>query len=425
MKRAVEKNEAPDHRDLGKDMDLFHMQEEAAGQVFWHPKGWTLFRALENYIRDRIEAEGYEEIRTPQLYDSSLFKKSGHWDHFSHAMFSFPSKDSKGDICEDRQMALKPMSCPAHIQVFNSVAKSYRDLPIRFAEFGSCIRNEPSGSLHGIMRVRAMTQDDAHIFCREDQVAEEARRFFLLQTSVYQDLGFEKENIKIKLSLRPENRTGDNALWDSAENSLRQALTASDMSWLELPGEGAFYGPKVEFHLTDSAGREWQCGTLQLDFNLPHRLGATYVGQDGQKHHPVMLHRAILGSIERFIGIMLEHHNGRIPLWLAPQQIAVATVTNEADSYAMKLSDALAQHRVRVNIDSRNVQIGYKIREHFKAKVPVIAIVGKRDEDAGVVSIRRLGDGGKQLTLPMEQVIQMLTEEITPPHVQRSKGLKL
>ena len=369
-----------DHRVLGSKMDLFHMQEEAAGMVFWHGKGWTLWRTLENYMRERLAVGGYEEIKTPQLYDSSLFKASGHLDHFSDNIFAFHD--------EHRTSCLKPMNCPGHVQVFNQGIKSYRDLPIRLAEFGSCHRNEPSGSLHGIMRVKAFTQDDAHIFCTEDQILSEADNYFKLQLGVYKDLGFHPDKIKVKLALRPEEKAGDDQQWDKAEDNLREALKASQIEWEELPGEGAFYGPKVEFHLIDSQQRQWQCGTLQLDFVLPERLDASYVGEDNNKHRPVMLHRAVLGSMERFIGIMLEHYEGKLPLWLSPLQCSVLTVTNDNDQYALEVAEKLSKMGIRTKADTRNEKIGYKVRESIISKTPVVIVVGNKEKENGTVTVR-------------------------------------
>ncbi|HVY12187.1 MAG TPA: threonine--tRNA ligase, partial [Alphaproteobacteria bacterium] len=357
----LEEAEKRDHRRLGREMELFHLQEEAVGQVFWHPKGWTLYRLLENFVRARIADNGYVEVKTPQLIDSSLFKASGHWDAFGKNMFHF-----HGD--NEQVSGLKPMNCPCHVQIYKQGIKSYRDLPIRMAEFGSCYRNEPSGALHGIMRVRGFVQDDAHIFCREDQIMEESLRYCQLQMRVYEDLGFPPEKVLVKLALRPDVRFGSDETWNRAEQGLRDALNKAEMKFEELPGEGAFYGPKVEFHLTDAIGRTWQCGTLQLDFVLPERLDATYMGEDGAKHRPVMLHRALLGSLERFVGILIEHYAGKLPLWLAPVQVVVANITNDVDDYAQDVFKALTDAGLRAELDTRPEKINYKIREHSLKK---------------------------------------------------------
>ena len=405
----LEEAEKRDHRKLGREMDLFHMQEEAAGSVFWHDKGYTVWRVLENFIRSRIHGAGYQEVKTPQLYDSSLFKASGHWDLYGDNMFKVELKT------EERLLGIKPMNCPAHVQIFKQGLKSYRDLPIRMAEFGCCHRNEPSGALHGIMRVRAFTQDDAHIFCTTDQVEEEAKAYFKLQLGVYKDLGFDK--ISVKLALRPgaNVRLGSDEIWDKAENGLRVALRSAGLEFEELPGEGAFYGPKVEFHLTDAIGRTWQCGTLQLDFNLPERLDASYIGEDSQRHRPVMLHRAILGSMERFIGILIEHYAGKLPLWLAPLQAVVATITSDADEYARKVLKELEKAGIRAKLDVRNEKIDYKIREHSLTKTPQIWVVGKREAEESKVAIRRLGAEKTQEVLALDEAIRKITEESQPP----------
>ncbi len=405
----LEEAEKRDHRRLGKEMDLFHMQEEAVGSVFWHDKGYTIWRVLENFIRRRIHNAGYQEVKTPQLYDSSLFKASGHWDMYGDNMFKVEVK------ADEKTLGIKPMNCPAHVQIFKQGLKSYRDLPIRMAEFGCCHRNEPSGAMHGIMRVRAFTQDDAHIFCRADQVEDEARNYFKLQLGVYKDLGFDK--ISVKLALRPgaNVRLGSDEIWDKAENGLRSALRAAGLEFEELPGEGAFYGPKVEFHLTDAIGRTWQCGTLQLDFNLPERLDASYIGEDSQRHRPVMLHRAILGSMERFIGILIEHYAGKLPLWLAPIQAVVATITSDADDYARKVLKDLENAGIRAKLDVRNEKIDYKIREHSLTKTPQIWVVGKREAEEGKVAIRRLGAEKTQEVLALDEAIRKISEESKPP----------
>ncbi|HYH20300.1 MAG TPA: threonine--tRNA ligase [Azospirillum sp.] len=402
----LEEAEKRDHRRLGKEMDLFHTQEEAAGSVFWHPKGWTLYRTLETYIRTKLDRAGYLEVKTPQLIDSSLFKASGHWDMYGDNMFKVEADEGK------KFLGIKPMNCPGHVQIFNNDLRSYRDLPMRLAEFGSCHRNEPSGALHGILRVRAFTQDDAHIFCTEDQVPEESANYFKLQLGVYKDLGF--ENIAVKLALRPDVRAGTDAVWDRAEEGLRTALRSAGLEFEELPGEGAFYGPKVEFHLTDAIGRTWQCGTLQLDFVLPERLDATYIGEDGAKHRPVMLHRAILGSLERFIGMLIEHYAGKFPLWLAPVQAVVTTITNEADGYAAEVHKLLKRQGVRATLDVRNEKINLKVREHSLQKVPVIVVVGKREAEERTVALRYLG-GKDQEVLALDAAVNKLVDQVKSP----------
>ncbi len=404
----LEEAEKRDHRKLGREMDLFHMQEDAVGSVFWHEKGYTIYRALEDFIRRRIKANGYQEVKTPQLFDSSLFKASGHWDLYGDNMFKVEVK------ADEKTLGLKPMNCPAHVQIFNQGLKSYRDLPIRMAEFGCCHRNEPSGAMHGIMRVRQFTQDDAHIFCTPEQMPEEAANYFKLQLGVYKDLGFEK--ISVKLALRPgENaRIGSDELWDWAEDSLRTALRTAGLEFEELPGEGAFYGPKVEFHLTDAIGRTWQCGTLQVDPNLPNRLDANYVGEDSQKHRPVMLHRAILGSMERFIGILIEHHAGKLPLWLSPVQVVVATITSEADGYAKQALEGLEKAGIRAKIDLRNEKINYKIREHSLTKTPQIWVLGKREAEESKVAIRHFGSEAQE-NLALDEAIRKIIGEAAPP----------
>ena len=407
----LEEAEKRDHRRLGKEMDLFHLQEEAAGSVFWHAKGWTLYRTLENYLRKKLEAADYKEVRTPMLYDRSLFEASGHWGTYGHNMFKV--EVGHGHEHEEvRLFGIKPMNCPAHVQIYRQGIKSYRDLPLRMAEFGSCHRNEPSGALHGIMRVRAFTQDDAHIFCTPEQVVDETTKFCELLKRVYTDLGF--TDVKVKLALRPEERLGSDAIWDRAERELREASRAAGLEPEELPGEGAFYGPKLEFHLTDAIGRSWQCGTLQLDFVLPERLDAEYVGEDGQRHTPVMLHRAILGSVERFIGVLVEHYAGKLPAWLAPLQIVVATITNEADSYAREAAEAFRAAGLRVETDLRNEKINYKVREHSLAKVPVLAVVGKREGAERTVALRTLGSE-KQEVLPLDKAVAQLHAMMQSP----------
>ena len=417
----IEEAEKRDHRKIGREMGLFHLQEEAQGSVFWHKKGYIIWQALEQYIRRRLEANGYDEVKTPQLLDRRFWEQSGHWDKFRENMFVVPDEvpatdDDAEVISGDADlMALKPMNCPAHVQIFKQGIKSYRDLPIRMAEFGCCHRNEAHGALHGLMRVRQMTQDDAHIFCREDQIIDEAVGFCGLVTQVYEDLGF--NDVSVKLALRPDTRAGDDAVWDRAENGLRDALTAVGLEWEELPGEGAFYGPKIEYHLRDAIGRTWQCGTLQLDFVLPERLGASYIGEDGEKHMPVMLHRAVLGTLERFIGIMIESYAGKMPLWLAPQQVMVCPITTEADDYAHHVVAALKAQGLRADADTRNEKINYKVREHSVAKVPVILAVGGREAEAQTVSLRRLGSKDQEV-VALDDVVTMLAEEACPPDLR-------
>ncbi|MBK3777058.1 threonine--tRNA ligase [Azospirillum sp. YIM DDC1] len=402
----LEEAEKRDHRRLGKELDLFHVQEEAVGSVFWHPKGWTLFRTLETYIRTKLSQADYVEVKTPQLIDSSLFKASGHWDMYGDNMFKVSADDG------EKMLGIKPMNCPGHVQIFKHGLRSYRDLPIRMAEFGACHRNEPSGALHGILRVRAFTQDDAHIFCTEDQVPTEAADYFKLQLGVYRDLGFDK--IAVKLALRPDVRAGNDAVWDRAEEGLRTALRSAGLEFEELPGEGAFYGPKVEFHLTDAIGRTWQCGTLQLDFVLPERLDASYIGEDGARHRPVMLHRAILGSLERFIGMLIEHYAGKFPMWLAPVQAVVCTITNEADGYGQEVVGLLKRRGIRAALDTRNEKINLKVREHSLQKVPVLVVVGKREAEERTVALRTLG-GKDQEVLALDAALNKLNEEARSP----------
>ena len=400
----LEEAEKRDHRRLGREMDLFHQQEEAAGSVFWHPKGWTLWRTLEAYLRRRLQASGYVEVKTPQLIDRSLWEASGHWEKFREAMFTAES--------EDKVLALKPMNCPGHVQVFRQGIKSYRDLPLRMAEFGSCHRNEPSGALHGLMRVRAFTQDDAHIFCTEDQITSETKAFCDLLLQVYKDLGFDR--VVVRFADRPPRRAGSDEIWDKAEAALKEATAAAGIETVMNPGEGAFYGPKLEFVLRDAIGRDWQCGTLQVDFVLPERLEAAYVGEDGQKHRPVMLHRAIFGSFERFLGVLIEHFAGRFPLWLAPVQAVVATITQDADAYAREVLARLEEAGLRAEADLRNEKINYKVREHSLAKVPVLLVVGKREAEGGKVALRRLG-GEAQEVLALKDAIHRLTAEAQAP----------
>ena len=401
----LEEAEKRDHRKLGKEMDLFHMQEEAVGSVFWHPKGWTLYRLLENYIRDKLVVEDYKEVKTPQLLDKSFWEASGHWEKFRDHMFVV--KD------EDKTLALKPMSCPCHIQIFRQGLKSYRDLPLRMAEFGACMRNEPSGALQGLTRVRSMVQDDGHIFCREDQLAEETRKFCLLLLNVYRELGFEE--VIVKFADRPPVRVGEDAIWDKAEAELEAGARKAGLSYTLNPGEGAFYGPKLEFILKDAIGREWQCGTLQLDFVLPERLDASYIGEDGKKYRPVMLHRAILGSLERFIAIFIEHYSGKFPLWAAPVQAVVATVTQEGDEYARSVFEKLKAAGLRAELDLRNEKINYKIRDLSLKKVPYILVVGKREAEEETIALRKLG-GEAQEILALNAVIDKLGSEAIPPH---------
>ena len=408
----LEEAEKRDHRKLGRALDLFHMQEEATGSVFWHPKGWVLYRAIESYMRRRLDAAGYNEVKTPQLIDRSLWEASGHWEKFGENMFTAHSED-------DRTLALKPMNCPGHVQIYRQGVKSYRDLPMRMAEFGSCHRNEPSGALHGIMRVRAFTQDDAHIFCTEDQITSESVAFCSLLQDVYADFGF--TDIRVKFSDRPEVRAGEDAVWDRAEAALTDATKAAKLETILNPGEGAFYGPKLEFVLTDAIGRDWQCGTLQVDFVLPERLDAEYVGEDGNRHRPVMLHRAILGSMERWIGILIEQYSGRMPLWLAPVQMVVAPITAQANDYARAVIEAACDAGLRVELDDRNEKIGYKIREHSTAKVPVIIAVGEREAEAGTVAIRRLGST-EQTILPLAEAMAMIADESLAPDLRKSNA---
>ncbi len=400
----LEEAEKRDHRRLGREMELFHIQEEAIGSAFWHPKGWQLYRTVQNYIRNRLEKAGYVEVNTPQLVNRSLWEDSGHWEKFRGDMFISEA--------EDKILAIKPMNCPCHVQIFRHGTKSYRDLPLRMAEFGSCHRNEPSGALHGLMRVRAFTQDDAHIFCTEDQITEETKIFCDLLMSVYKDFGF--EDVVVKFSDRPEVRVGDDATWDKAEKALTDAVNAAGYDYELNPGEGAFYGPKLEFVLRDAIGRDWQCGTHQVDFVLPERLDANYVGEDGEKHRPVMLHRAILGSFERFIGILIENYAGRFPFWLAPLQVVVATITDEAKPYAEKVLEALKDAGLHAEADLRNEKINYKIREHSVQKVPVILVVGAREAEENTVAMRRLG-GKDQEILALETAIDTLRQEAVMP----------
>ena len=402
----LEEAEKRDHRRLGRELDLFHQQEEAVGSVFWHPKGWTLYRIIERHLRRRLEEAGYVEVKTPQLVDRALWEASGHWEKFRQNMFTVKDEDG------ERILALKPMNCPGAVQIFNQGLKSYRDLPLRMAEFGSCHRNEPSGALHGIMRVRAFTQDDAHIFCTEEQINAESIAFCDLLRSVYRDFGF--EDVTVKFSDRPPVRAGSDEVWDKAERALEDATKAAGLPYTRNPGEGAFYGPKLEFVLRDTIGRDWQCGTLQVDFVLPERLDASYVGEDGGKHRPVMLHRAILGSMERFIGILIEHYAGRFPLWLAPVQAKVLTITGDADAYAREVAEVAAAAGLRVETDLRNEKINFKVREHSLAKIPALLVVGKREAETRAVAIRRLG-GKEQEILALDEAVARLKAEAAPP----------
>ena len=399
-----------DHRKLGREMDLFHMQEEAPGQIFWHPNGWTIYTELQDYMRRKQRAGGYVEVNTPQVVDRKLWIASGHWDKYQENMFLVEVDEDHAR--EKAVNALKPMNCPCHVQIFNQGLKSYRDLPLRMAEFGSCARYEPSGALHGIMRVRGFTQDDGHIFCREDQIEEETAIYINYLTSVYKDLGF--EHFRVKFSDRPVNRSGSDEVWDRAETALLAATRSAGIEPEMNPGEGAFYGPKLEFVLTDAIGRDWQCGTHQVDFVLPERLDASFVGEDGNKHRPVMLHRACLGSFERFIGILIEEHSGKLPLWLAPRQVVVASIVSDADKYVKKVVGALSAVGIRAESDTRNEKINYKVREHSVAKVPVIFAIGMREVEEQTVSVRRLGSKQSQV-MSLEQVLIDLKIESTPP----------
>jgi threonyl-tRNA synthetase len=411
----LEEADKRDHRKIGKELDLFHMQDEAAGSVFWHPKGWTLYRALENYVRRRIATAGYVEVHTPQLYDSSIFKASGHWDMYGDNMFKVAIKS--GDKPDEVQMlGLKPMNCPGHVQIFKQGIKSYRDLPLRIAEFGNCHRNEAHGAMHGLIRVRQFVQDDAHIFCTEDQIQSESLAFCELLRSVYADLGFEVA--RVRLADRPEKRTGSDEVWDKAEGALHSALKAAGLAYDMNPGDGAFYGPKIEFYLRDAIGREWQCGTLQVDFNMPERLDAMYVGEDGQKHRPVMLHRAILGTLHRFLGILIEDCAGKFPLWLAPVQAVVCTITNDAEDYAREVHAALMAAGVRAQMDVRSEKINAKIRDHSLQKVPLILVVGKKESEAKTVALRRFG-GEAQEILGLAEAAPQLAAEAAPPDLKR------
>ncbi|NOV26875.1 threonine--tRNA ligase [Cupriavidus necator] len=397
----LEEAEKRDHRKLGKTLDLFHLQEEAPGMVFWHPKGWQVWQAVEQYMRGRLTDAGYDEVRTPQVMDRSLWEKSGHWQNYKENMFVTES--------EKRDYAIKPMNCPGHVQIFNHGLRSYRDLPLRLAEFGACHRNEPSGALHGLMRVRGFVQDDAHIFCTEEQIVAEAKAFNELAFSVYDDFGF--QDVKVKLSLRPDQRAGSDEVWDHAEEGLRLALRACGVDWEELPGEGAFYGPKVEYHIKDAIGRSWQCGTLQLDLVLPERLGAEYVSEDNSRKRPVMLHRAILGSFERFLGILLENHAGALPAWLAPEQVVVMNIADSQAEYAESVVQLLQKQGFRAKADLRNEKITYKIREHSLQKIPYLLVVGDKERDANQVAVRARGNVDLGV-MPVSAFVERLQNDV-------------
>jgi threonyl-tRNA synthetase len=405
----MEEAEKRDHRKIGKEMDLFHTQEVATGQVFWHANGYTIYRTLENYVRRQLVKADYVEVKTPLLLERKLWEQSGHWENYREHMFLAEVED------ENKTLVVKPMNCPAHVQIFNEGLKSYRELPIRMAEFGSCHRYEPSGALHGIMRVRGFVQDDAHIFCTPDQIQDEATSFCHLLMKCYKDLGFEE--VRVKLATRPDNRIGSDAVWDAAEKALSEATTAAGLEFVINPGEGAFYGPKLEFVLRDSIGRDWQCGTLQVDFNTADRLGASYIAQDGNRHPPVMLHRAIVGSLERFIGVLIEHYAGKFPLWLAPIQVAVATVVADADAYAAEVVAALKAAGLRVTLDTENQTVNYKVRQHSLAKTPNLLVLGRREAENRSVTLRKLGVD-KQESLALEAAISMLAADAVPPDLR-------
>ncbi|CUW48037.1 threonine--tRNA ligase [Novacetimonas hansenii] len=407
----LEEAERRDHRRIGREMGLFHIQEEAVGQIFWHPKGWRLYSVLQDYMRRAQTRNGYQEVRTPQLVDRGLWEASGHWDKYRQHMFIATVED------EDKTLALKPMNCPCHVQIFRHGLRSYRELPLRMAEFGACHRYEPSGALHGIMRVRGFTQDDAHIFCTEEQIADETARFVRMLSAVYQDLGF--EHFRVKFADRPEQRAGSDDTWDRSENALKEACHMAGVEYEHNPGEGAFYGPKLEFVLRDAIGRDWQCGTLQVDYVMPERLDATYVGEDSARHRPVMLHRAILGSFERFLGILIEQHAGRFPMWLAPVQVVVASIVTDAEPYAREVVEKLQAAGVVVEADVRNEKINAKIREHSLARVPVILVVGRKEAEERTVALRRLG-GKAQEIVPLDEAVTALAHEATPPDLRRS-----
>ena len=402
----LEEAEKRDHRKLGKELDLFHFQDIAPGMVFWHANGWSIYKELEDYIRRKISKEGYREIKTPQILDKDLWVESGHWDKYKDNMYR--------TIIDDRELMIKPMNCPGHVQIYNQGIKSYKDLPLRMAEFGSCHRNEPSGALHGLMRVRNFVQDDAHIFCTEDQIESETVNFCKLLQEVYSELGFNE--VSIMYADRPEQRVGSDEIWDKAENALLNASKATGIPFDKNSGDGAFYGPKLDFYLHDAIGRKWQCGTLQVDFNMPGRLGASYVGEDNEKHTPVMLHRAILGSLERFTGILIEHYEGKFPLWLAPIQLVVATITSKADQYAKEIEEKFIEKGIRVILDSRNEKINYKVREHSVNKIPYIFVVGVNEMENGTVAIRKLGSN-KQEIISIEDSINMILKDTSAPDI--------
>ena len=402
----LEEAQKRDHRKLGKEMNLFHFQDEAPGMVFWHPYGWTIYRQLQSYVRERLEENNYLEINTPSVVDRKLWEASGHWDKYRENMFITEIDEEHAN--EKRVNALKPMNCPCHVQIYNQGIKSYRDLPLRYAEFGSCHRYEPSGTMHGLMRVRGFTQDDGHIFCTEDQIESETAKFIELLSRVYSDLGF--ESFDIKLSTRPEVRVGSDEVWDKAESSLESAIEKLGHDFEIVPGEGAFYGPKLDFVLTDAIGREWQCGTFQADFNLPERLKAEFVGEDGKKYHPVMIHRAVLGSFERFIGILIENYAGKLPVWLAPQQVVVASIVSDANDYALEIQKKLQANNIRCDLDLRNEKISYKVREHSLKKVPFIFAIGKNEMSDNTVSVRRIGSNDNDV-LDIETAIKKIVEE--------------
>lgn len=407
----LEEAEKRDHRKLGREMDLFHFQEEGPGVVFWHPKGWTLFSILIDYMRRRQQDAGYQEVNTPQILDRAMWEASGHWEKYHENMFITETED-------DRVFAIKPMNCPGHVQIFKNGLRSYRELPLKLSEFGNVMRYEPSGALHGLMRVRAFTQDDAHIFCTEEQITEESLKINDLILSIYEDFGF--SDVHIKYSDRPEKRIGADEAWDKAENALREAIEASGKEWTLNPGEGAFYGPKLEYVLRDAIGRDWQCGTNQVDLMLPERLDAFYIDSNSSKVRPVMLHRAMFGSLERFIGILIEHHAGHFPLWLAPLQIVVATITSDADDYGHKVAEQLRAQGLRVETDFRNEKINYKVREHSLAKVPVIVVCGMREAEENTVNIRRLGSRN-QTSLTLDEAVASLVDEAVAPDIKRKQ----
>ena len=408
---SIEEAEKRDHRKLGKEMKLFHFQEEAPGMVFWHPNGWTIYRLLQDYIRNKLQEYDYQEINTPQVVDRKLWEASGHWDKYRENMFITEIDEEHAN--EKRTNALKPMNCPCHVQVYNQGLKSYRDLPLRYAEFGSCHRYEASGTMHGLMRVRGFTQDDGHIFCTEEQIESETKLFIKLLSDIYKDLGFDK--FDIKLSTRPETRVGSDEVWDREENALESAIKKLDLPYEIQEGDGAFYGPKLDFVLTDAIGREWQCGTFQADFNLPDRLDAEFVGEDGQKHIPVMIHRAVLGSFERFIGVLIENYSGKLPFWLAPVQVAVATIISDVDDYAKEIIEALENAGIRCHSDLRNEKISYKVREHSAAKIPMIMAIGAREKESKTVSIRRIGSDKTEI-IGFDEALKVLTAQNSNPH---------